>query len=136
MISQNFVSSSSLNSYIWCSYQFRLGGLHSSLLIFSKLIWLMSLHVALKHTVISCPFFVSALKGTWLLSICTALWKCFLSQCRRIKYGFWFATCWAKLSAQMLLLHRESMFQNWWQVSLRDFFCVCICKCRYILSIM
>ena len=32
----------------------------------------LSLHVALKHTVISCPFFHSALKGSWLLSICTA----------------------------------------------------------------
>ena len=88
MISQNFVHSSFLNLYIWCSCQFRLGGLHSSLLIFSKLIWLMSLHVALKHTVISCPFFVSALKSIWLLSICTASSKMFSSRMSYIKTCF------------------------------------------------
>ena len=47
--------------------------------------------MALKHTVISCPFSVSALKGTRLLSIWTASWKMFsfrISQTRT-----WFLVC-------------------------------------------
>ena len=47
-----------------------------------------SLHVALKHTVIICLFFVSALKGSWLLSICTASSKPFSFRMFQIKHGF------------------------------------------------
>ena len=48
----------------------------------------LSLHVALKHTVISCPFFVSALKSIWPLSICTASSKIFSSRMSHIKTCF------------------------------------------------
>ena len=88
MISQNFVSSSSLNLYIWCSCQFRLGGLHSSLLIFSKLIWLTRLYMWLSTHCDYLPFFVSALKGSWLLSICTASSKPFSFRMSHIKTCF------------------------------------------------
>ena len=54
----NFVSSSSLNLYIWCSCQFRLGGLHSSLLTFSKLIWLTRLYMWLSNTLWLFAFFL------------------------------------------------------------------------------
>ena len=50
----------------------------------------LSLHEALKHTVISCSFFNRALKGSWLLSICTT--SCLLSECPRLKPAFCFAT--------------------------------------------
>ena len=91
----------------------------------------LSLHVALKHTVISCPFFDSALKGSGLLSTCTASWKKFSFRMSQIKHGFWFTTCLAKLSTQTLLLQWGNMFQNWWQVSQRNFVHLCICKCTY-----
>ena len=58
VISQNFVSNSFLNSYIWCSCQFRLGGLHYSLLIFSKLIWLTRLYIWLSNTLWLFAFFL------------------------------------------------------------------------------
>ena len=48
----------------------------------------LSLHIALKHTVISCPFFVSALKSIWPLSICTASSKIFSSRMSNIKTCF------------------------------------------------
>ena len=46
------------------------------------------LHVALKHTVISCPFFVTTLKSIWLLSICTTSSKMFSSRMSYIKTCF------------------------------------------------
>ena len=91
----------------------------------------LSLHEALKHTVISCSFFDRALKGSWLLSICTTLFFFRMSQIKTC-FLLCYSTCLVKLSAQTLLLHQGNMFQNWWQVSQTDFFHVCICKCTYI----
>ena len=93
---------------LWCSGWCRLGGLHSSLLIFSKLIWLIYLCMWLSNTlwlvalslivhskvlvfyqyVLLHQKFDSALKGSWLLSIYTASWKMIPFRMSQIKTQF------------------------------------------------
>ena len=80
--------------------------------IFQAHLFDLSLHEALKHTVISCSFFDRALKGSWLLSICTT--SCLLSECPRLKHAFCFATVlvWQNFLHKLCCFIREICFKT------------------------